>query len=102
MKFLTKNIEVITRRNRIREPCEEDWRNYDTHIMEDMMKKVGCRPPHWNTGFDQPICSKPNQMKTFSRQPHTAEIESFIQPCKVISQLDYKYLEVDYDDDKPG
>ena len=102
MEFHTKNIEVITRRNRIHEPCEEDWRNYDTHIMEGMMKKEGCRPPHWKTILDLPICSKPNQMKTFSRQPDTADIESAIQPCKVISQLDYTYEEYEDDDDTEG
>ena len=98
--FQTQNIEVITRRNRIREPCEEDWKNYDTHIMEGMMKKAGCCPPHWKTILDLPICSKPSQMKTFSRQPDTAKIASFIQPCKVISNLDYNYEE--FDDDKQG
>ena len=93
MHFRTKNIEVITRRNRIRRPCEENWRNYDNSIMEAMMKKAGCRPPHWKTTLDLPICSKPNQMKILSKQPDTMEIESFIQPCKVISQLDYTYVE---------
>ena len=102
MEFHTKNIEVITRRNRIRKPCVEDWRNYDTYIIEGMMRKTGCRPPHWKTTLDLPICSRPSQMKAFSRQPNTAVIESSIQPCKVISQLDYKYVEDDYDDDKQG
>ena len=37
------------------------------------------------------------QMKIFSRQPDTKEIESFNPPCKVISQLDYTYVESDYD-----
>ena len=97
MKFYPKNIEVNTRRNRIREPCEEDWKNYDRHIMYRIIKKAGCRPPHWKTTFDLPICSKPNQMKIFSRQPDTKEIESFNPPCKVISQLDYTYVESDYD-----
>ena len=32
-------------------------------------------------------------MKILSKQPDTMEIESFIQPCKVISQLDYTYVE---------
>ena len=102
MKFQTKNIEVITRRNRIRKPCEEDWRNYDTRIMEGMMKKAGCRPPHWEKIIDLPVCSKSNQMKTFARRPRPAQIESFIEPCKGISQLDYRYMEVDIDDDKHG
>ena len=100
MEFRTKNIEVITRRNKIRDPCEEDWRNYDEYVTEDRMKKAGCRPPHWKTISDLPICSTPNQMKTLSRQPDTVEIQSSIQPCKVISQIDYTYVERDDDEER--
>ena len=89
--FRVKNIEVITRRNKINEPCEEDWRNFDNHIMEGMMRKTGCCPPHWKTNLGLPICSNHHQMKTFSIQPTTAEMESYIQPCRVINQFDYIY-----------
>ena len=41
-------------------------------------------------------------MKTFARQPWPVQIESFIEPCKGINQLDYRYMEVDFDDDKHG
>ena len=103
MQFNTRNIEVLTRRNRIREPCEEDWRNYDIYVMKAMMKKAGCRPPHWKTIIDLPICSRPDQMKSFARAPKPREIESFIiQPCKVLSDFDYKYEEYNSTDDKQG
>ena len=60
-----------------------------------MMKKAGCRPPHWKTIFNLPLCSNSNQMKAFVAQPSTMEMESFIQPCKVINPLYYDYNEVD-------
>ena len=93
MEFHTKNIEVITRRNRIHEPCEKDWRHFDQHLMEGLMRKAGCCPPHWKTNLDIPICSAPIQMKTFHKQPSRAEIEAYIQPCRVINKLDYIYGE---------
>ena len=95
MEFGVKNVEVITRRNRVQEPCEKDWKNYDKYIMNEMLRKAGCRPPHWKTDLDLSICSDPQQMKIFSRQPNTAELESFIQPCKIINKLDYTYEEYD-------
>ena len=57
------------------------------------MRKAGCRPPHWKANFDLPICSNPNQMKTFSKQPTTADMESYIKPCRVIYHLDSSYSE---------
>ena len=94
------NIEVITRRNRIHEPCEEDWKHFDQHIMEGIMRKAGCFPPHLKTNLDLPICSNPNQMKIFSKQPTTVEMESYIQPCKVINQLSYRCLTFDINERK--
>ena len=100
MIFRVRNIEVITRRNRIHEPCEEDWRHFDQHIMEGMKNKAGCCPPHWKRNLDLPICSNPNQMKNFDDQPTTSEMESNIQPCRVITRLDYDYTYSEFDINK--
>ena len=32
MRFKVRNIDVITRRNKIREACVEDWKNYDNEL----------------------------------------------------------------------
>ena len=58
------------------------------------MNEVGCRPPHWQTTLDLPICSESKGMKSFSRQQSTTYIESFVPPCRVINRLDYTFKEI--------
>ena len=83
----------MTRRNRIHERCEEDWMHFDQRIMERLMRKTRCCPPHWKTNMDIPICSDAIQMKTFNKQPNTAEMEAYIQPCRFVNNLDSIYSE---------
>ena len=98
MLYQVRNIGVISRRNKNNDPCIEDWREYDEQFMEQKMNKIGCRPPHWKATSDLPTCTNANHMEAFSRQPTPTEIGNFTQPCKVINQLDYSYVEVDSDD----
>ena len=44
MRFEVRNIDVITRRNKLDERCVEDWRNYDTNFMKNLVDEVGCHP----------------------------------------------------------
>ena len=95
MIFEARNIDVITRRNKLDEPCVEDWRHYDENFMKNLVDDVGCHPPHWKFDSKQPICSCAKQMKYFSKQPTTHEVEFATQPCKTIDRLDYTYTERD-------
>ena len=89
IKFMVRDVDVITRRNKKNEPCVEDWRNYDDQFMQSLMQKVGCHPPHWKSKYDLPTCSVASQMKTFSMQPNTYAVESFGLPCTTIDRLQY-------------
>ena len=100
MTFEVRNIDVISRRNKKDEPCVEDWRNYDNNFMESLMTDVGCQPPHWKFQSKLPICSSAKQMKHFSDQPGTYDIEFATQPCKAIDRLDYTYTENEVDSDR--
>ena len=95
MIYDIKNVNVVARRNKRKEPCFENWKHYDEYVMENMMVKAGCRPPHWNSSDNMPLCHNSTQMKKFSRQPTTAFVESLIPACKSIDHLDYKYSEGD-------
>ena len=93
MWFEVHNIDVITRRNKIHETCVEDWKNYDHLLMEFMMNKAGCHPPHWKTHMDLPVCTNASQMES---HPISKARESFGLPCKMIDRLDFSYQEHDF------
>ena len=93
MKFRVRHVGVITRRNKKHEVCVEDWKYYEQKFMENRMNEIGCRPPHWKAIGNLATCTNAVQMKSFSDQPSTDEVESFYPPCKVINQVDYTYHE---------
>ena len=102
MYFTMKNIDVITRRNKPHKTCFEDWKNYDRYIMDRIMTEAKCRPSHWTTTLNLPLCSNATAMKNFKWQPSTAQIEIYGPPCKVIERLDYTYHEKDEKEDLAG
>ena len=102
MKFDAKDVEVLRHRNRHKERCIEDWRNYDKVIANAIISEVGCRPPHWNTTSDLAMCTSPDQMKHFKDEPTTAKVQSFDPPCNVIERIQYDYFEDDYPNTNEG
>ena len=102
MKYRVRFIGASTQRNRYHKPCAEDWRNYDNLFMKNLMNKVGCRPPHWQSELVLPICSNHTEMEVFSEQPNRHDLESFIQPCKVIDQIELRYDEYEIDNNEYG
>ena len=95
MTFNVRNIDVITRRNKIEEPCVEDWKNFDKKFMEKLINDVGCHPSHWKLESKLPDCKSAKEMKYFSEEPSAYEVAIATQPCKIIDRLDYSYTERD-------
>ena len=97
MDFGMSYIEMMRRRNRPQHTCIEDWRNYDQMMMDDIMLKAGCKPPHWKTSQNFSLCSKREQMIYFDRKKWTEKVEAFGPPCKAIGLLQYNYNEEEYE-----
>ena len=96
MQYEMKDVEVNRHRIRPQEPCIEDWKNYDQILMDEILLKAGCRPPHWETARNLSLCSNSEQMAYFVDQPSTATVEAFGPPCTVIENLHYRYYEEEY------
>lgn len=94
MFFKVRNIDVITRRNKIHEACVEDWKNYDNKLLEFRINRAGCHPPYWKTQSKLPVCANAFQMEL--PQTHNAP-ESFGLPCKMVERLDFSYREIDHE-----
>lgn len=58
MTFKVKNIEVLKRRSKYGLPCNKDWKHDDEKIMEEMIRKLRCKPPHWNVKNQKNVCSQ--------------------------------------------
>ena len=58
MTFKVKTIEVLKRRSKTSDPCNSEWRRDDQKIMEEIMTKTECRPPHWKIHSDLNVCSQ--------------------------------------------
>ena len=89
------NIDVITNRNKGKERCVRKWNDFDDHIMNDIMVKTGCRPPHWKSNMNLPLCRNSSEMAIFASQPSTALVEKYDPPCRIVERLDYRYQEKD-------
>ena len=58
MSFHMKNIEVLKRRSKYYLPCNSEWRYDDEKIMNVIIDKIQCKPPHWDIKSNLEICSK--------------------------------------------
>ena len=61
-RFIVKGTEMITRRNKKKSPCYEDWRNYDSMIMKEHAEMLGCTPPYYTNTFNISKCSTKEEM----------------------------------------
>ena len=57
MTFKVKTIEVLKRRSKSAFPCNDDWRNDDQKIIQEILRKVQCKPPFWNTSAELNFCT---------------------------------------------
>ena len=90
-RFTIHNMQVIKRRNKIREPCNTDWDQDDKIVRDDMLKKVKCTPPYWKTKdvSQRPDCNKMQEFKELFGMT----LEKYNPPCRQITKLSYDYVD---------
>ena len=57
MTFKMKNIEALKRRSKYALPCNNDWKHDDEKIMDEIIKRIQCKPPHLDRNYQLEICS---------------------------------------------
>ena len=108
MKFKMQNIEVLIRRNKPSQKCNEDWKKDDVRILRKIASGIGCQPPHWklaplNTlkkNLKVTKCSDKKKMQLFSRHsplaylvPNIAFLNNLPPPCQDVTQVLSEYKE---------
>ena len=93
MRYRIDGVEVLKRRHKRSHPCQY-YANFDASIMENHIKKVGCRASYQLSVDGMPVCSSENDMKNASWKP--LEFEYGIDPpCKTMESIYYTYMEAD-------
>ena len=99
MEFEIRDIDVVTRRSKVVEPCIESMTNYDHLIIDGKLTEVGCYPPYVYykaiSNASLPKCSNASQMKEIAALGMGLHDESVDQPCRSITRIDFTYHEIE-------
>ena len=96
-EFAITSFEIVKRRNKAKDPCKGDFRNYDDYVMEQHLQEIGCRAPYQNIGNNLPICSTQKQIKQAQFLPTTNQIQDYPIPCQTVENIQYD-LHEDFDE----
>ena len=96
MDFGIKEVERIRRRNKLFQPCNENWRNFDYDILQDHAQSVGCTPPYYSNIKNIPSCTTQEQIR---KSMFTLQLDDYgkFPPCQGIHRVDYRFDETDLD-----
>ena len=98
MEFSVRSMEVVRYRNKLNDPCITDWQHFDDNVLTQIIKDVGCKPPHLRY-FDAeaPECTTKGQMQEINRSWMKVMSQGYWnhKPCTIINQLQFGYEEID-------
>ena len=94
--FWIDNLEVIRRRNTLNNPCVEDSKNWDHHVIAQMLEEEKCRPPH-SKREDYPLCRNKESLQKlnpdFDSFYDPEIVDRFIKPCDEVQSVSYNIEE---------
>jgi hypothetical protein len=85
VKVRIGSMEVLKRRNKYHDPCNEDLNGQDVIAWTKVMERVGCEPKHWKIPSQFPYCTKRDQFQNITSVME--DIEETLPPCKSIERL---------------
>lgn len=90
MGFWVTGVEVIMRRNKRTNPCDEDWDNFDTSVILNHIRQVGCRSPVYSSISSTPVCNSSESMR---KALHRLRDDNYgvHPPCKTMEKIYYTY-----------
>ena len=96
MRFEINNIEILRRRNKNENPCNENWASYDDWIISRHERAVGCRTPyHHRLKNSLSICATQEKIRRARFVLSVDAMNKYIPPCKSMKTVHYRYRETD-------
>ena len=107
MQLTVGNIDVLVKRSTRQKPCIEGVPEHDKNVIEHMMKKVGCKPPYWNSTSSLDLCSSQGQLQELIKLWNEAALDfnsldfdggyfsNFKPPCRTLERINYDVLDLE-------
>ena len=90
MRFKINSVEVLRRRNKANEPCNENWKNYDDNLLVKHTEAAGCKAPYQRPSVDIKPCISKTEMKKALFQIR-ADDYGQVPPCRSMEKVLYTY-----------
>ena len=94
MWFTVHGMEVVNRRNTKSNPCIENWKNYDSELLENHAIGIGCRAPYQqNLNSSISLCQTGEDMQLAKLGPDRHEEIGLQPPCRSVEKIEYSYVD---------
>ena len=84
------SVELLKRRNKIQEPCVDDWKSYDKNLELKHLEFVGCRSPYQKLSKNFEICNTTEKLKEVLFDGLKLA-HDYPSPCLEMPNLAYRY-----------
>ena len=86
--IIMSSIEVLKRRNKMSDPCVEDWMHYDDLVLNRHISSVECESPYQRQNGK--LCTTKREMKSSQYEVDIAKAKYLPPPCQEITDVKYK------------
>ena len=89
IQLMIKSLEILKRRNTRNQNCLDDWRNYDSLVLQKQIESKGCEVPYQNQGYQK--CKQKQEVKEATYDLYDARKRYYPKACQRISKIDFDY-----------
>ena len=86
--IIMSSIEVLKRRNKMSDPCVEDWMHYDDLVLNRHISSVECESPYQRQ--NNKLCTTKREMKNSQYEVDVVKAKYLPPPCQEITDVKYK------------
>ena len=87
-----KKVEVFKRRNKPKDPCVMQWRNWNELAISKHIVDIGCVPPYLEKHQNMTICSTPSELMRWYNSIDITKNQQDYLPCQQMPGISYDIL----------
>ena len=87
------NVDVLKRRDKLKEPCNTDWKHQDGLHLDAIISALGCKPFYLQSSLQLPTCTKKDEYSKFDLGTRKNE-NQYVQhtgPCREVEKVFYQF-----------